>query len=137
MFVRAQSEYKQILLQRKLTEMAKVFRQQPTAAESKLWQCLRRSRLNNMKFRRQHPLFRYIVDFYCYEYKMIIEVDGLVHDYQMPQDAVRDQLLSQHGFYVLRFTNEQVLHNTKFVLDTIRTFPLLQKERVAEGRERS
>ncbi|MFA6475542.1 MAG: DUF559 domain-containing protein [Patescibacteria group bacterium] len=122
MFVRTQKEYKQIQLQHKLTERAKLFRHQSTVAENKLWQRLRRHQLAGFKFRRQHPLFQYIVDFYCFELRLIIEVDGKVHENQIPHDIERTIILERHDFKVLRFTNDQVINDIETVIDVIQGY---------------
>ncbi|QCX40642.1 leucine--tRNA ligase [Aureibaculum algae] len=99
-----------------LLERAKEMRKNPTLAEEKLWKILKKKGLK-VKFRRQHPIFNYIVDFVCIEKKLIIEVDGGIHKYQLNADAERQLLLEQKkGFKLLRFTNEEVLNDIDNVL---------------------
>ncbi|MDY7394804.1 class I tRNA ligase family protein [Aureibaculum sp. 2210JD6-5] len=99
-----------------LLDRAKKMRKSPTPAETKLWEKLKKKGLG-VKFRRQHPIFNYIVDFVCIEKKLIIEVDGEIHKYQLDKDAERQLLLEQKkGFKLLRFTNEEVLNNIDNVL---------------------
>ena len=81
----------------------------PTDAEQMLWQRLRRRRIGGHRFRRQHPLGPYIVDFVCLEAQLVIEVDGSQHMDQEMDDAVRTQWLESRGFRVLRFWDNQVL----------------------------
>ena len=105
-----------------LKEHARRMRKNPTQAEDVLWQALRNSQLG-AKWRRQHPILDFIVDFICFEHSIIIEVDGGYHNSaeQMQMDAVRDKILRDNGFYVMHITNEQVLCNLDATLDTIRT----------------
>jgi very-short-patch-repair endonuclease len=83
-----------------------------------LWQYLRRDRLG-VRFRRQHALDRYIVDFYASECQLAIEVDGDVHDTQRESDAVREQHLARLGIHMLRFRNDEVLDNPAQVIAAI------------------
>ncbi len=102
-----------------LLERAKEMRKNPTAAEKKLWEALRKRNLGG-KFRRQHPIADYIVDFVCLEKELIIEVDGDIHKHQMNKDAERQLLLEQKkGYKVLRYTNDEVLGNIDNVLSQI------------------
>ena len=95
-----------------------------TPAEDKLWNALRRKQLDGLRFRRQVAFGSYIVDFICTEKRLIIEVDGSVHDNQMDYDAARTEHLEQYGYGVLRFRNEQVLHDLSTVLEAIRSAAL-------------
>jgi methionine--tRNA ligase beta chain len=96
-------------------------RSQPTEAENVLWQILRGKKIGGYKFRRQHIINMFIADFVCLEHNLIIEVDGLIH--QLPENKLKDEErtaeLNKLGFAVIRFTNEQVLHETDFVINTI------------------
>ncbi|MEJ5262344.1 MAG: methionine synthase [Ignavibacterium sp.] len=104
-----------------LKEFVKQNRSSPTSAEEKMWEILRDRRLENYKFRRQHIIGKYIADFVCIPQKLVIEIDGLIH--QLPEnkesDEIRAQWLESVGFRVIRFTNEQVLNNTEDVLQKI------------------
>ena len=119
-----------------LKEHARRMRKEPTQAEEVLWQALRNSQLG-AKWRRQHPILDFIVDFICFEHSIIIEVDGGYHnmDEQMRLDAARDKILRDNGFYILRFTNEQVLYDLDATVEKIRTtmqnFPLQGGQRGA------
>ncbi|MFN8371601.1 MAG: primosomal protein N' [Anaerolineae bacterium] len=106
----------------KLKPLAHEKRLNPTPAEDRLWQELRHRRLLGHKFRRQHSIDRFIVDFYCGDAQLIIEVDGEIHQYSQEEDALRQQVLESLGFTVLRFTNEQVLTSTKSVTQQIERF---------------
>ncbi|MCL4878074.1 MAG: DUF559 domain-containing protein [Anaerolineae bacterium] len=103
----------------KLKPLAREMRHEPTAAEDSLWQALRGQQLGG-KFRRQHTIERFIVDFYCHEAGLIIEVDGESHDYTQEEDAVRQAFLESLGYRVIRFTNEEVLTELPSVLMVIK-----------------
>jgi len=104
-----------------LKPLAQEMRHQPTPSEDIIWESVRARRLNGAKFRRQHAIDGFIVDFVCIERRLIIEIDGEIHqdvDQQM-YDVERQMLLEARGFRVLRFTNEQVFHWLQAVLDDI------------------
>ena len=104
-----------------LIENRKHLRKNMTSAEVKLWQALRGEKLQGRKFRRQHSIEHFIVDFYCPSEKLIIELDGLIH-YQKEisqKDKERDARLAQLGFTILRFPNNVVFSNLDSVLKTI------------------
>ena len=103
----------------RLKPLAREMRKNPTPAEDRLWQHLRRRQVLGYKFRRQHAIERFIVDFYCREAHLIIEVDGPIHQYTQEEDAIRQEFLESQGFRVLRFTNDQVLSDIEGVLQTI------------------
>ena len=92
-----------------------------TDAEKVLWNILRQP-THTFKFRCQHPINDYIVDFICLEQRLIIEVDGAYHcePQQQEDDQIRTDILSNMGYKVIRFTNEEVLSNPKAVLKTIK-----------------
>ena len=100
---------------------ARQMRHQATDAESFLWSQLRDRRLNNAKFRRQHPLERFILDFYCHELKIAIELDGGQHAEEKSQarDSQRDAFLAVRGIKTLRYWNNDVLNNSESVLQDI------------------
>ncbi len=104
-----------------LKEFVATHRSHPTEAEKSLWEILKGKKMAGYKFRRQHIISNYIADFVCLSEQLIIEVDGLYH--QLPEnknsDEERTQELNKLGFEVLRFTNEQVLHDTDNVINTI------------------
>ncbi len=106
-------------LWQKLKPLARQMRKEPTLAEATLWQRIRGKQLLGYKFRRQHALERFIVDFYCSEAKLIIEVDGPIHEYNPEEDAIRQKFLEEMGFRVVRFTNVEVLKQLDSVLDEI------------------
>jgi very-short-patch-repair endonuclease len=103
-----------------LLHLAHELRINQTTAESILWRALR-NRNFKYKFRRQHPILRYIVDFYCPQAKLCVEIDGSTH-YESGQeysDAVRTADLEQHGCKVIRFTNYDVCNNIDAVVEEI------------------
>lgn len=101
-----------------MVTLARDLRQRQTTAEDRLWQCLRDRRLNDLKFRRQHPIAKttYIADFFCYQAKLVIELDGGIHDTQQEQDARRQQEIEALGYRVLRFRNERIESDLETVL---------------------
>ena len=104
---------------RRIQERARELRRDMTPAERVLWGRLRNRQLEGLKFRRQHPLGRFIVDFCCAQYRLIVEVDGGVHRNQREYDEARTQVLQAHGYWVLRFSNEAVLGDVDAVLEVI------------------
>ena len=119
----------------KLTkEFALQHRKNPTHAEKLLWTRLRGKRLGDYKFRRQHIIGKYIADFICLSKKLIIEIDGLIHQHPDNQesDAVRTYWLESKGYSVIRFTNDQVINEPEKVLLSIeqqlQTLPFAEKK---------
>ncbi|MBE9114989.1 endonuclease domain-containing protein [Lusitaniella coriacea LEGE 07157] len=102
-----------------IDQAARKLRHQPTSAEFRLWQALRSKKLNGLRFRRQHPVGRFILDFYCPSCKLAIELDGAIHQRQAEYDAARTQQLEQFGYRVIRFRNEQVMEDLPGVLAEI------------------
>ena len=84
-------------------------RRHATPAEAALWQCLRGRKLLGVKFRRQHPIAGFIVDFYAAAHGLALEIDGDVHDAQKDEDNRRSEILAAHGVRVLRMRNDLVL----------------------------
>lgn len=101
-------------------EKAKELRENMTQAELVLWEYVRQHPLG-YKFRRQHPLGIYIVDFYCHKLKLVIEVDGSIHDLQdvKDADAERQRQLEMDGLRIVRFTNEEILKTKEVVIEQI------------------
>ena len=107
---------------KQIFENAKALRKDMTLAEKKLWNELRNRKLNNLKFRRQHPLEYFIADFYCHEKCLVVEVDGSIHNEadNILYDTDRTSVLNDLGITVIRFRNERVLENIDEVLIEIR-----------------
>jgi len=106
-----------------LNRFQKALRTHQTKAEALLWQYLRSRRLQGWKFRRQHILQGYIVDFVCLEKKCIIELDGGQHADQTDYDAHRTKVLEKDGFKVIRFWNNEVLSNLEGMLGMLLNTP--------------
>ncbi|MFQ3574490.1 MAG: endonuclease domain-containing protein [Thermodesulfovibrionales bacterium] len=107
---------------KKSTDLAKNLRKRATDVEQLLWSRLRARRYEGMKFRRQHPIGKYIVDFVCLERKLIIELDGGQHAVpeETLKDKQRDAWLEKEGYTIMRFWNNEVLTNIDGVLEAIR-----------------
>lgn len=103
----------------KLKPLARQMRLEPTPAEQALWARLRHHRIRGVKFRRQHPIERFIVDFFAYRPRLAIEVDGSIDDYTPEEDAIRQALIESLNIRVLRFTNDEVLYNPDEVIERI------------------
>ncbi len=103
-----------------LRAIAKRLRKRQTDAENLLWNRLRAKQMNGLRFRRQEPVGQYIVDFLNYEVRMVIEVDGGQHAGTKARDNKRDAWLTDQGFRVLRFWDNEVLNNIEGVVETIR-----------------
>ncbi len=101
------------------TDRARNLRQRSTDTERLLWRHLRDRQLAGLKFRRQHPLGNFVVDFVCLEHRLVVELDGGQHATQQQADADREAFLMGLGYRVLRFWNNEVLGNTVGVLEAI------------------
>jgi very-short-patch-repair endonuclease len=108
----------------KLFEFGRDLRQRSTEAEKVLWGYLRNRKFYGLKFRRQHPIDEFVADFYCHEKKLIIELDGSIHEIEQnaQYDKARTNDLSELGIHVFRFTNSEVIHKISFVLDELKKF---------------
>jgi very-short-patch-repair endonuclease len=107
---------------RNLKENRKKLRSNLTPAEAKLWSLLKNSQLENRKFRRQHSVGPYVLDFYCSSERLCIELDGTAHytEKGYEYDSARTEYLSTLDIRVIRFENENVFENTEGVLEEIR-----------------
>ncbi len=94
-------------------------RKDMTAAENILWERLNKSQLG-VRFKAQHPIDIFIVDFYCHKYKLVVEVDGEIHLSQKEYDEGRTAELERFGITVIRFSNEEVLNDIDKVVERIR-----------------
>ena len=105
--------------------MARTLRRRQTLPEKLLWLYLRNRRLDGIKFLRQHPIGRYIADFYCNEFKFVVELDGNIHDApdRKEYDSYRTEDLDARGISVLRIRNDRItIENMDQVLNEIRLF---------------
>src|SRR5262245_17601229 len=129
-----------------LRRRVRQLRKNPTDAERILWQKLRYWQLDGIKFRRQQPLGRYVVDFVSLEKRLVIEVDGGQHAEDVTYDSGRDTWLREQGFIVLRFWNNDVLKNIEGVMsvifDKLQSTPYLDpspqggRRKIKTGKER-
>ncbi len=101
------------------TKRARELRNSLTDAEQRLWQKLKHRQIAGVKFRRQQPIGPFIVDFVCFEYRVVVEVDGGQHAEQLHDDDKRTRWLEAQGYRVLRFWNNDVLVNTNVVVQAI------------------
>ena len=101
------------------TARARHLRKESTDSENALWRLLRNRELAGYKFRRQCPIGQYIVDFVCFEKKLVVEVDGGQHLERSQYDNERTSWLESKGFQVLRFWNSQILEEADSVLEAI------------------
>ena len=104
---------------KELVQRARQLRREMTHPEHKLWSRLRNQGLAGLKFRRQHPVGRYIVDFACEAKKLAIELDGDSHEGRYTYDIQRQKFIEQLGYRVVRISNDEVLYEIDSVLDTI------------------
>ncbi len=102
----------------RMVEMARDFRKAPTTSERELWSVLRRDQLG-VSFRRQQPIGPFVVDFFCAGHRLIVEVDGPIHESQQERDAERQRLLEACGYRVVRFTASDVEQNLPQVIAAI------------------
>ncbi len=105
-------------------ERARILRKRMTLAERKLWSCINHLQIYGLQFRRQHPIWKFIADFYCHKVRLVIEVDGDVHlpIEQKERDEGRDYYMKDLELSVLRFTNDEVMNNIQDVISKIKLY---------------
>ena len=105
-------------------DLRRSLRNNATAPEALLWRRLKGGQVNGMKFRRQHGMGPYVMDFYCPEYRLCIELDGEVHNTEgaYRHDTVRDRFLNENGITVLRFKNDVIRWNMEAIVNEILKF---------------
>ncbi|HKQ26742.1 MAG TPA: DUF559 domain-containing protein [Burkholderiales bacterium] len=108
-------------------------RRKLTEPEQLLWQQLRNRQLSGFKFRRQHPIGPYIADFACLNPKLVIELDGRLHDKRYTYDETRTRFLESNGFTVLRFRNIEIYRQRSVVLATIQAALISQPRATIEA----
>jgi very-short-patch-repair endonuclease len=113
--------------------VARAMRAVPTAAEATLWSALRGRKLGGWKFRRQHVIAGYVVDFYCAELRLAVEVDGAVHQTRRADDCQREDDLASLGVHVVRLSNTEVLERLEATLGKLARC----SESMAQGRNPS
>jgi len=101
---------------------AKLLRSKMTEAETILWEKLKGKQVLGLRFRRQHPINIYIVDFYCYSQKLVIELDGGIHKTQIEYDNQRTKDLKMYGLKVIRFYNSEVENDIEKVISKISNY---------------
>jgi very-short-patch-repair endonuclease len=94
----------------------------PTPAEKELWKQLKNRQLLDFIFRRQHCIGQFIVDFYCYKAKLVVEIDGEIHQYKPEEDKIRQEYLESLKLKVLRFSNNEVFLNTPKVIAKLKDY---------------
>jgi very-short-patch-repair endonuclease len=94
---------------RQMVERARDLRQSETTPEELLWLALRNGQVGGLKFRRQHPIGPYVVDFFCHSSRLVVEIDGMSHAEKAEHDAARTQYLESQNLQVLRVTNGDVM----------------------------
>ena len=102
-----------------LIAAARQLRQNLTPAEKMVWDALKSRQLNGLKFRSQHPIESFVVDFYCPQHRLVVKLDGAVHDQQGEYDAARTEKLNHLGYRVIRFDNRDVMSDLSRVLQQI------------------
>jgi len=121
---------------RSITELARELRRTPTESEIRLWNLLRKRQLHGYKFLRQKPLIYeernriksfFIADFYCSKLKLVLEVDGKIHEYQKYYDKERDNVIRELGLEVLRIENEETINSDKVRSKILEKIDNLQK----------
>jgi very-short-patch-repair endonuclease/DNA modification methylase len=137
----SEDEYWEITpaLKQKMTEVARQFRKEPTPSEDILWQALRGRKLEGRKFRRQQPIGAFIVDFFCGAERLIVEVDGGIHDSQQEADQQRQELLESLELRVVRIPSELVETRLDEALAVVRQafnpHPLTPSPKSGEGEQ--
>ncbi len=101
---------------------ARELRKDLTDEERKVWEALRNRRFENLKFKRQHVIEGFVVDFYCNELKLAIEIDGKVHQKQKNYDELRQCLIEDKGIRFIRITNEEINIDVKILLNEIKSY---------------
>ncbi|HRJ64010.1 endonuclease domain-containing protein [Brevundimonas sp. UBA2416] len=102
-------------------EKARAMRKAMTPPELRLWKSLRRLRAEGRHFRRQTPFRGYFLDFVCHRSRLVVEVDGRMHEHRVEHDRTRDAVLLREGYRTLRFSNEAVRDHLDWVMERIRT----------------
>jgi very-short-patch-repair endonuclease len=105
---------------------AKQLRDHMTPTEKILWEKLKNKQICGVRFRRQHPIETFIVDFYCHAAKLVIEIDGGIHNKTKIYDAMRTEEIEKYDIFVLRYTNEEITANLNRVITDITTHTSLR-----------
>jgi very-short-patch-repair endonuclease len=108
-------------------ETARILRKRMTNCEILLWEKLKGKQIQGLRFRSQHPIDIFIVDFYCHEARLVVEIDGQIHEGQIEYDDGREAEIEKYDIKVIRFTNDEVINNIDKVVNNIKT---IVKERI-------
>ena len=108
-----------IITPKYIIDLARKQRQNLTPSEKIIWSQLRNKQLENFRFRCQHPIYRYILDFYCHEVMLAIEIDGDVHKNRKEYDEYRDEFLKSIGITTLRFSVKDLFSKSDYVINQI------------------
>ena len=122
--------------------LAREMRRNPTSAEDRFWQAVRRKQIMGLKFYRQYPILQditgnetfFIADFFCHRAQLVVEIDGMIHEKRALEDVERTGILNLLGLKVLRFRNEEVLVNLDGVIEKVRQVVV---ERIAQATQYS
>jgi len=95
-------------MRRELLEIAREMRRSPTRSEAMLWEAIRNRKLSGVKFRRQHVIDKFIVDFYAPSHRLVVEIDGVVHEFLKEKDRQREEYLRERNLNIVRFTSEEI-----------------------------
>lgn len=107
-------------VRRKMVEIAREFRKEPTEGEKILWGVLRGKKLDGIKFRRQQPIGYFVVDFYASAFRLVVEVDGPIHGQQIEADKARQDILEELGLIVFRIKTETIEKSLPIALASVR-----------------
>ena len=114
-----------------IKDTVRVLRKNQTLAEKEFWEIVRQKRFLGKRFQRQFPIkyiFRnkssfFVADFYCHEYKLIVEIDGSIHHETKERDEIREYIVQQYRYKVIRFTNEEILSDKENVIKKLKLLP--------------
>ena len=115
-------------MKKDIREVCRRFRKNQTEGEKTLWKVVRNRQIEGYKILRQYPIsFKwndqirfFIADFYCHQMKLVIEIDGGIHETQKEYDVIREKIIDQLGYRIIRFSNEDILNNLDYVLIQLR-----------------
>ena len=108
-------------------ETARILRNRMTNSEILLWEKLKGNQILGLKFRSQHPIDIFIADFYCHAARLVVEIDGEIHEGQIEYDDGREAEIEKYGIKIIRFTNNEILNELDIVIDKIKA---IVKERI-------
>ena len=101
-------------------ETARLLRNNMTIPEKILWERLKGKNILGLRFRRQHPIDIFIADFYCHEARLVIEIDGEIHEEQIEYDDGREAEIEKYDIKVIRFTNDEIMNEMESVINKIK-----------------